>query len=491
MTDITNEGDNRPRARLHGTLGVPSIVFMVVAAAAPLTVIAGVVPIGFAYGNGAGFPAMFAVVGVMLLLFSIGFTAMTRHVPRPGAFFTYVAHGLGKPAGLGAAYAAILCYTAIELGVLGYFGYELSGGVKEYLGVDVHWSVFTAVAIGLVGWLGYRHIELGARVLAVLLTLEITIVMVISVVAIAKGGASGLDLESFEPSTIASGAPSLAVMFAAASFIGFEATAIFRDEAKNPSRTIPRATFVAVIVVGLFYTFASWAFVMAWGSGNVVDRATNDPNFLMSTAGAELGSAGKFVTHLLVVTSIFAATLAFHSIVTRYTHALAGAGILPGRLTGTSRRDGAPGAASLTTTVASTVLVALCLLTGLDPYAEMFTWFVGLGALVYILLLATCNVAVLRFFVRRGSDGESTWTTRIAPALALIGLAFSSWITAKNFPLLVGDVDAAGNSQFGSLAVFLLASIVAAVLLGVVQALILRNRRSRAYHEIAEAQIAA
>ena len=41
---------------LSGTLGVGSIVFMVVAAAAPLTVIAGTVPLGIAAGNGAGVP---------------------------------------------------------------------------------------------------------------------------------------------------------------------------------------------------------------------------------------------------------------------------------------------------------------------------------------------------------------------------------------------------------------------------------------------------
>ncbi len=50
-----------PGRRLRGNLGVASIVFMVVAAAAPLGVIGGVVPLGIAQGNGAGFPATFIV----------------------------------------------------------------------------------------------------------------------------------------------------------------------------------------------------------------------------------------------------------------------------------------------------------------------------------------------------------------------------------------------------------------------------------------------
>ena len=50
-----------PVRQLKGNLGVPSIVFMVVAAAAPLGVIGGVVPLGLASGNGAGLPATFIV----------------------------------------------------------------------------------------------------------------------------------------------------------------------------------------------------------------------------------------------------------------------------------------------------------------------------------------------------------------------------------------------------------------------------------------------
>ncbi len=477
--------------RLHGTLGAPSIVFMVVAAAAPLTVTAGVMPIGFAFGNGAGFPAMFAVVGVLLFLFSIGFTAMARHVPKPGAFFTYIAHGLGRPAGLGAAFAAILCYMAIELGVIGYVGYELSAAIDQYLGLEVHWIVYTGLAIVAVGWLGYRHVELSAHVLAVLLTLELAIALLISVVAVLSGGAEGLDLTSFSVGQITSGAPSLALMFAAASFIGFEATAIFRDEARDPQRTVPRATFAAVILIGVFYTFTSWAFVMAWGADTVGERAATDPAFLFSTADAQLGAAGKFVTHLLVITSIFAAALAFHSITTRYLHALAGAGVLPSFLATTSARDGAPSSASLTTSVVTGGLVAACLAAGLDPVLEMFTWFVGLGAFVYILLLAVCALAVLSHFARRGREGESAWAVTISPLLALLGLGYSGWITTKNFPLLVGDVDAAGDPAFGALSVALLAAVVVTAGAGVVLALVLRAQGARAYDDITEARIAA
>src|SRR3954467_1558656 len=89
------------RRTLAGSLGVGSIVFMVVAAAAPLTVIAGTVPLGVGAGNGAAFPTTFALCCAILLLFAVGFCAMSRHVPEAGAFYAYVQRGLGRAPGLG------------------------------------------------------------------------------------------------------------------------------------------------------------------------------------------------------------------------------------------------------------------------------------------------------------------------------------------------------------------------------------------------------
>ncbi len=73
--DALRDGPPAPVRQLRGNLGVASIVFMVVAAAAPLGVIGGVVPLGIASGNGAGFPATFIISTVILLFFAVGFTA--------------------------------------------------------------------------------------------------------------------------------------------------------------------------------------------------------------------------------------------------------------------------------------------------------------------------------------------------------------------------------------------------------------------------------
>lgn len=67
-------------------LGVPAVVFFVMSAATPLTVVAGVVTTGFAVTGITGLPVAFVVIGAVLALFCVGYVSMARHVANAGAF---------------------------------------------------------------------------------------------------------------------------------------------------------------------------------------------------------------------------------------------------------------------------------------------------------------------------------------------------------------------------------------------------------------------
>ena len=155
---------------------------MVIAAAAPLTVIAGNIPLSVGLGNGAGAPIGFVIAAIVLLLFAIGFVNMTPHVREAGAFFSYVTEGLGKRLGMGVAVVALIAYTAIQLGVYGFMGWAVDDTVKRYGGPEVPWPVYALVTIGIVAVLGYRHIDLSAKVLGVALVLEVGVVLVLDLV---------------------------------------------------------------------------------------------------------------------------------------------------------------------------------------------------------------------------------------------------------------------------------------------------------------------
>lgn len=295
---------------LRGSIGVADIVFLVIAAAAPLTAVAGSLPVMIAIGNGAGAPMAYIIAAVVLLVFSVGYAAMSSSVTDTGAFYAYVTTGLGRPSGLGAAGLALLAYTAIQAAIYGLAAATLQGVVVKFGGPDLPWWFWAFVLMAIVAVLGYRSIDLGAKVLGVLLVAEIAIIVAFSAAVFLKGGAHGVDVVSFTPSAFFSGSPGIALMFAIASFVGFEATAIYGEEAKNPKRTVPIATYIAVITIGVLYAVASWAVVLAFGSDNVQAAAQADTaNLVFNAAATFLGSAASDVMMVMLVTSLFAALL--------------------------------------------------------------------------------------------------------------------------------------------------------------------------------------
>jgi amino acid transporter len=477
----------QPTRSLKGSLGVTAIVFMVVAAASPLTVVGGAAPLGILLGNGVGFPSMYVVSAVILLLFAVGLSAMTRHVPKPGAFFTFVGYGLGKPAGLASAFLALLTYTTIQVSVYGYIGYLLSVTFAGLGAPEIPWYLYSLASIAVVGLLGYRHIDLSSKVLGVLLVAEVGIVLVLAGAVIVTGGADGLSAEPFVPEQVFSGSPGVGLMFAIAAFIGFEATAIFRDEAKDPSRTIPRATYIAVIGIGLFYTLASWALVMAWGPDDVLAVAGEDPGaMILRTTLLYLGPVGELVINVLLITSMFACVLSFHNVITRYQHTMSNAGVLPGRLGGVHPKHLSPHTSSLVQSATAAILIVVFAVLGLDPVLQVFTWFAGVATLAIAILMAVTSLAVIVYFARTKQD-RRVWNTVVAPGLGFIGLIGSAAVIVVYFPMLVGDVDAGGNPAFGTVSAVLLALIVVCPVVGLVQAAYLRRRRPAAYADVMDA----
>ncbi len=440
MTTAPAETEKR---RLSGRLGPVGIVFMVVAAAAPLTVIGGNMPLAMGLGNGAGAPVGFVIAALVLLVFSIGFVTMTPHVPEAGAFFSYVTVGLGERMGKGIAVVALIAYTAIQIGIYGYIGWAISDTVAHYHGPVIPWPVYSFVVLAIVAVLGYRHIELSAKVLGVALALEIGIVVVLDAVMVANPSPAGVTFTSFEPATFTQGTIGIAILFALTGFIGFEATAVFRDEARDPEQTIPRATYAAVIIIGAFYAITVWAFVVAVGPDQVTAVAkktlAGEGNMLLDTTGDMLGTVGRDIVNVLLLSSLFACVLSFHNVIARYQFVLAGKGLLPARLATVHHDHESPSFSSLVQTATAASIVAVLAILGIDPLVGVFGSMAGVATVGMVLLMLTTSVAVLVFFLRKRelSTGQ-LWTTRSAPALAVLGLLGSLWLVLSNFTLVTG-----------------------------------------------------
>jgi len=473
------------RALRADRLGTGGLLLSVLAATAPLMVVAGVMPTTFAVMGIVGQPLLFVVLGVVLVLFGIGYAEMSRHVHNAGAFYAYISRGLGSTAGAGAALVALVAYNAMQVGIYGIFGFEVSGLFSTYAHVEVAWWIPALVALAVVGALGWLKVDINARVLGVLLVVEVILVMIFDVAAIGDPAREGLSLHAFNPDTLSGAGVGTALCFCIAAFVGFEQAPVYAEETSRPHVLVPRVMFLAVAGVAVFFAVSCWALTVAAGPSQVVGVARKESaGMLFSLTESRLGGAFTDVLHVLFVTGMFAAMLSFHNVVARYTFAMGREGLLPrtfGRTTGAS---GAPGTGSLLQTAVAAVIVTVFAVADdgpagdpTEPVLHLFTWFGNIGALGVILLMAAASVSVIVFFARRGAAGAQSWRL-VTSALAAVALLVIAGYTVKDFDVLVG----AGPDS--ALSWVLPGIIVLALVAGLVQGLLLRSRSPEAHARI-------
>ncbi|MFE2099608.1 APC family permease [Streptomyces sp. NPDC059468] len=420
-----------------GRLGTGHILFLIVAAAAPLSAMVGTVPLAFAFGDGAGVPAAFLFAGVTLLCFSVGYAVSARRTGGSGGFYASVADGLGRPPAVAAGYVALLSYNCATIGLAGALGY-FTHLVFAAHGMAVSWEWCAAVGLVLTAVLGYREIALSARVLALLMLGEIGVLAALDVAILARHGLHALPAASFSPHVAAGHGAGVSLMFAFVSFIGFESAALYGKEAKDPRRSVPRATYAAVVLIAGFYALTSWLAVGAVGSDKVREVAGKQMGDLFFVLGDDfLGRAGSTGLQILLCTSLFAATLALHSAANRYAQVLAEDGLLPHGLAAEHPRHHSPHRASLAQSGLTTLVVAGFAVAGLDPYADLTTSMLGLGTLGIVALQALAALSVLGLRLRGG--GGHWWRELLAPLLGFAGLAASVWLVVGNFDMLTGS----------------------------------------------------
>lgn len=476
---MPQHGAGGPDPRLERALTTPKIVFLVVAAAAPLAAMVATVPLAFAFGDGAGVPAMFAFAGITLLCFSVGYAAMSRKIVNTGGFYTYVGAGLGRRMAVGSGIIAVIAYNTATVGLVGAFAY-FAQSIAASHGLRLPWELWAAAGLALVGFLGYRHIELSAKVLSVFMTCEIGILAALDIAVLVRRGGQAFPATSFAPHTFGGAGMGVAMMFAFVSFIGFESAALYGEEARNPRRSVPLATYIAVLVVAVFYGCTSWAAVGAVGADKVGPVANQQlGNLFFNLSGTYLNSAATDVMQVLLCTSLFAGWLALHNAANRYMFVLGRERILPAALDAVHPKYLAMHRASLVQSGFSVLATAGFALAGLDPYTSLATSMLGVGTLGIVVLQALASFSVLGFHRRR--KDRHWWRTVVAPVLGVLGLTTATVLVVRNFSLMTGTT----NPVITSLPWL----IWAGGLGGIVYASWLRSAKPKVYAGIAHVDI--
>jgi amino acid transporter len=469
--------NDKTKDGLRGELGVISLVFMVIAFNGPASTIFQYIPTMVSNGNGVGVPSMYFMVGLIVLIFSVGLNAMARRMTQPGGFYTFIAAGLGRPFGLAAGLIALLSYILLAAGEWPLFAM----GVENLLRGTFHLSTTPSWwMIGLGGWalasaMSLFNIDLSTKILGTLATGEILISVLWNLKVYWNGGPEGREFNVFS-SAFGNGA-ALAFVFGILSLTGFESLQVFRAESRDPERTVPRATYLSVGMIAVLYAASSYAYIMSFGPSKVVAAGMSDPTgAMLLSVKWYVGAPAADLANCLLVTSLFAASLAIHNVAARYMFTFGRDQVLPAAFGNANAMHGSPMFAAAVTAAIVVAIFGTCGFLGVSV-VNTFTFFSGAGGYCLIALWVATSISVVFFSHRPERIGKiGLWQGTIAPIVSAIGLGSILYFTTINMRELFD-----GSQKLANIA---LASLGCVFIIGILLALWYRRYRSSIYMRI-------
>jgi amino acid transporter len=279
--------------------------------------------------SGFATPLVYLLTVIAMLITASGVMEMARALPSAGAFYTYVTRGFGPKAGFvtgGLIFAAYALLPPAEIGLIG--GY-LQGTFNEEFSTNIPWWIIGLVPAIAMTVLAFEGIISSLRTALILFSAEVVVVMVMALIVVFQGGHDGLNLHPFNPSSSPHGFGGLVSggIFAALSFVGFEAAASLGEEVRGARSKIPKAIIGSILLVGGIYVFCIWA--EAIGLGRASTNALNYERLPWNELAATYASWMKWPVIIASVSSMFAVMLASNNGIVRILHKMGREGLLP------------------------------------------------------------------------------------------------------------------------------------------------------------------
>ncbi|MGE2716420.1 ethanolamine permease [Mycolicibacterium litorale] len=284
---------------------------------------------GLAEGGFGGLLIAGVIIAGMYLAMVLGMAEMSSALPAAGGGYTFARRALGPWGGFATGTAILIEYAIAPAAIATFIGaYVESLGL---FGITDGWWVYLAVYLLFIG-IHLSGVGEALKVMFVITAIALAGLIIFAIAAI--GSFDAANLTDIAP-TDAAGASSFlpfgylgiwaAVPFAIWFFLAIEGVPLAAEEAKDPSRNVPRGILAAMAVL---LVTGSAVLVLAAGSGGAE---------LISGSGNPLVEALGDTTMAKVVNYIGLAGLiaSFFSIIYAYSRqlfALSRAGYLPKRL---------------------------------------------------------------------------------------------------------------------------------------------------------------
>lgn len=376
---------------------------------------------------GRGAPLTILAAAVAVLLLGLTVTAFTRAEPSAGSFITYVESAFGRTAGTATAQVVAIGYTVAMAGVITMAGGFIAMALAAATGVHIPWVLLTVVIALAALALMVKGVKLSTRAIGVAVAVQILVMLVVCVLAMVENSSS-LTWDPFRWSSVTGGLAGLSAGFPLAlyMFIGWENGLPLAEEARNPSRTIPRSLFIALAIATVLFVLFSYATIIGF-KGQVGSISRSSIPFL-TVASSVLGPFG-WLAWVAGIVSIVATLLAGTTSQARMLFDGGRERMLPARLGTVHPITGTPAAALSTVITSGLVLIAIWGASHLlgvgtahmDPvglYAECSTF----GTILILVVYAATSIS-LPVFIRRRHPAQFSLVRHVmVPFLGLAAL---------------------------------------------------------------------
>jgi len=400
----------KSEGQLRRVLDVPALVLFGLVYMVPLTVFT-------TYGivtrlTGGRLSLAYLVTLAAMVFTAWSYARMAAFYPTAGSTYAYAQRSFGAPIGFLTGWLLLLDYLLLPM-----LNYLVIG---IYLGAAIPalpvWLPILAT-IGVVTVLNIVGIVSVVRANFLVITLQVVFIAVFVVMAVvAISGSAGADLMAplRGDGSLGGASPVLAgAAILCLSFLGFDAISTLSEEAREPTRSVPRAIMIATILSGLLYFALSYVSQLVFPSNRFSDIESGALDVMVAAGGRFLNA---FFTAVYVAAAVGCAITSQAS-VARILYAMGRDGILPRRVFGhVSVRFGTPTFATLVVSVISLAALWIDLAT--------LAAVVSFGALS---AFSAVNLCLLRryYLDRDDRTGRVAFGRFLTP---LVGFALTVWL---------------------------------------------------------------
>lgn len=288
-------------------------------------------------GIGVHAPAVLLVSFVPMLFIAAAYRFLNRADPDAGTTFAWGARALGPHLGWLNGWVIVLADVIVMASlsnIAAIYTFKLFGFTE--LGESNGAIIAAAVIwIALMTWVCYRGIELSARVQQILLTAEVIILGVFSVVALAKvyGGHPAGSIQPqaswFDPTQVNFGDLVDGVLLGVFIYWGWDSAVSVNEESEDSNEGPGRAAVTSTLLLVFIYLLVSTGAIAFHGAG-FLENESNQGDVLNALGKGVLGSVGVKFLIISVLTSAAASTQTTILPTARTTLSMAKWGALPG-----------------------------------------------------------------------------------------------------------------------------------------------------------------